>query len=126
MKVIVFFILVMILVCGCFADYDISWYTIDGGGGISTEGDYELVGTIGQPDAGVMSGGDFVLSGGFWAGSYGCVVNLADLAIFLDQWLLTEPDLSADFDDSGTVDIGDFVMLSYWWFEVCPADWPLK
>ena len=33
------------------ADYDVSWHTIDGGGEMwSTGGDYELSGTIGQPD----------------------------------------------------------------------------
>jgi len=35
-------------------DYEISWSTIDGGGGRSTGGDFALVGTIGQPDAGQM------------------------------------------------------------------------
>jgi len=31
--------------------YEITWYTIDGGGGTSTGGPYVLTGTIGQPDA---------------------------------------------------------------------------
>ncbi|QOJ14239.1 MAG: hypothetical protein HRU75_06145 [Planctomycetia bacterium] len=48
--------------------FDIPWYTIDGGGGTSSGGVYELSGTIGQHDAGVMSGGSFSLTGGFWAG----------------------------------------------------------
>ncbi len=47
-------------------DYELSWYTIDGGGGTSTGGDYALSATIGQPDAGEMSGGDYAVSGGFW------------------------------------------------------------
>ena len=35
------------------AQYDLGWFTIDGGGGMfSTGGGYELGGTIGQPDAG--------------------------------------------------------------------------
>ena len=35
----------------------------------TTGGDFELSGTIGQPDAGtVMTGGDFQLTGGFWPG----------------------------------------------------------
>ena len=126
MKYTTYLLVVLVLCSACVADYNINWYTIDGGGGVSVKGDYELAGTIGQPDAGVISGGGFVLSGGFWAGSYGCVVNLTDLVIFLDQWLLAEPGLSADFDESGTINIDDFVILSYWWFEVCPADWPLK
>lgn len=50
--------------------FDLSWYTIDGGGGMhATGGNFELSGTIGQPDAGaVMTGGGFVLVGGFWSG----------------------------------------------------------
>lgn len=51
--------------------YDLTWNTIDGGGGGSTGGAYAVSGTIGQPDAQVppiMSGGTYQLSGGFWAG----------------------------------------------------------
>jgi hypothetical protein len=47
--------------------YELSWWTIDGGGGTSSGGDYSLSGTIGQPDAGSMGGGDYSLGGGFWA-----------------------------------------------------------
>ena len=37
-------------------EFDLSWYTIDAGGGSrSTGGDFELSGTMGQPDAGEMS-----------------------------------------------------------------------
>jgi hypothetical protein len=46
--------------------YSIDWFTIDGGGGNSTGGVYSVSGTIGQPDAGHMSGGNFTLDGGFW------------------------------------------------------------
>lgn len=58
-------------------DFDLSWFTIDGGGGAeSTGGDFALAGTIGQPDAGAMAGGDYELTGGFWsvppAGTGGC------------------------------------------------------
>ncbi len=51
-------------------DFDMSWYTIDGGGEMFCNGgNFELSGTIGQPDANavVMTGGDFELVGGFWA-----------------------------------------------------------
>src|SRR5437870_10542341 len=48
--------------------YSIGWHTIDGGGGTSTGGVYSVSGTIGQPDAGcAMTGGNFSLTGGFWA-----------------------------------------------------------
>jgi hypothetical protein len=50
--------------------YDLSWWTVDGGGHtFSAGGGYSLGGSIGQPDAGpVMSGGGYVLVGGFWSG----------------------------------------------------------
>jgi hypothetical protein len=49
--------------------YDLTWNTIDGGGHTSSSGGtYVLDGTIGQPDAGVMNGGTYVLGGGFWMG----------------------------------------------------------
>ena len=40
--------------------YDLSWYTIDGGGAtFSTGGSYSLGGSIGQADAGSVSGGSY-------------------------------------------------------------------
>src|SRR3989440_3769813 len=47
-------------------NYSIDWFTIDGGGGTSTGGVFSVSGTIGQPDAGHMSGGNFSIDGGFW------------------------------------------------------------
>ena len=47
-------------------NYAITWYTVDGGGGTSTNGVYTVSGTIGQPDAGTLTGGNFTLQGGFW------------------------------------------------------------
>ena len=50
--------------------YDLTWSTIDGGGAMeSTGGGYALGGTVGQPDAGVLSGGGYTLVGGFWSGA---------------------------------------------------------
>ncbi len=49
--------------------YDLTWYTIDNGGDMfSAGGGYSLGGTIGQPDAGAWSGGEYTLVGGFWEG----------------------------------------------------------
>ena len=48
--------------------YDLTWSTVDGGGGASSGGAYALGGTIGQPDAGAMTGGAYSLVGGFWGG----------------------------------------------------------
>ena len=50
-------------------DFEIARSTIDGGGVMfSAGGDFELSGTIGQPDAAVMEGNGFTLTGGFWFG----------------------------------------------------------
>ena len=49
--------------------YDLAWNTIDGGGYTWSEGGgYSLGGTIGQPDAGAISGEGYTLAGGFWGG----------------------------------------------------------
>jgi phosphotransferase system glucose/maltose/N-acetylglucosamine-specific IIC component len=48
--------------------YNISWYKVAGGGGVSTNATYQLSGTIGQPDASTqMTGGNYSVTGGFWA-----------------------------------------------------------
>jgi len=46
----------------------LGWWTADNGGGVSTGSPYSLSGTIGQPDAGALAGGDYAVSGGFWGG----------------------------------------------------------
>src|SRR5215813_12326001 len=47
-------------------NYSVDWYKVAGGGGTSTGGVYSVSGTIGQPEAGVLSGGNYNLVGGFW------------------------------------------------------------
>jgi hypothetical protein len=47
--------------------YDLTWSTVDGGGAtFSSGGAYSVDGTIGQHDAGRLSGPPYVLAGGFW------------------------------------------------------------
>ena len=47
----------------------LQWWTVDGGGGALSAGDYTLAGTVGQPDAGpTLSNGVYSLTGGFWPG----------------------------------------------------------
>lgn len=106
--------------------YEITSYSIDGGGGASTGGGYTLTGTIGQPDTGVSSGGEFVLSAGFWPGNFGCVVNLTDLTVLADWWLAGGAGMPADIDADEDVDMEDFAALAYRWYDTCPADWPVK
>ncbi len=81
--------------------YDLSWWTVDGGGhtfSTSADGVYSLGGTIGQPDAGLLTGGDYTLAGGFWRG--GAVVPPDDQftleVIVVGQGTVTrEPDQAA-------------------------------
>jgi hypothetical protein len=52
----------------CAQQYSIDWSKVAGGGGTSTNGQYAVTGTIGQPDAsGAMSGGQYSVTGGFWS-----------------------------------------------------------
>ena len=44
----------------------VDWFTVDGGGGASSDGSLTIAGTAGQPDAGVMSDGTLTVQGGFW------------------------------------------------------------
>ncbi len=60
------FVMAMMAVAVCGQNYTVDWLTIDGGGGTSTGGVYSVTGTIGQPDAGRMSGGNYSVDGGFW------------------------------------------------------------
>ncbi len=106
--------------------YDLSWHTIDGGGVMrSTGGDFELSGTIGQPDAGRMASADgvFELTGGFWIEviASDCnedgVVNLVDYDTF--ETCFTGPGGGPvpagcdcfDFDGDGDADVLDFATV---------------
>lgn len=59
------------------------WWTVDGGGGQSSADSYVLYGTIGQADAARMSGGGYVLVGGFWGAADGGGVVATDHQVFL-------------------------------------------
>lgn len=49
--------------------YAPAWWTVDGGGGVSSASGYHLSGTIGQPETGLtLSGGNYRVEGGFWSG----------------------------------------------------------
>lgn len=124
-------------------DFDLSWHTIDGGGGTSTGGDFEVSGTIGQPDAGAMTGGDpgreFTLAGGFWAGAGPTpiptctpdiappggdgLVNVSDLLAVINGWgpcgAPCPPSCSADTNDDCNVDVTDLLAVINGW-GACP------
>ena len=108
--------------------YELSWYTIDGGGGTSSGGPYVLRGTIGQPDAAYSAGGSYELLGGFWPGGPLCFVDFEHYARFAELWLVTGTDLPADLyeDEYNIVNGLDLQVFVDYWLCYCPADWPLK
>ena len=95
-------------------DYAIDWHTVDGGGEMwSAGGDYELGGTIGQPDAladgNTMSGGTYTLTGGFWFEEPPCDCNSTgnvDLFDYSDlEACLSGPDGGLPADECNCFDI---------------------
>ncbi len=113
-------------------NFEIPWHTIDGGGGTSAGGNFALSGTIGQHDAGnPMTGGNYSLIGGFWAGtgtsSAPCPadltgdqqVNIDDIFAVLGLWG-TCPDpcppyCTGDLTEDCVINIDDiFSILGQW------------
>ena len=48
--------------------FAIDRFVLSGGGGTSTNGQFNLTGTIGQPDAGAkLAGGSYTMDSGFWS-----------------------------------------------------------
>jgi hypothetical protein len=110
--------------------FDLSWHTIDGGGGMfSTADGLSLGGTIGQPDTGVMTGGGFAITAGFWPAAGGAapcpwdcadgngVVDTVDFLQLLAEW--GSGASPCDFDGNDIVDTVDFLQLLANWGE-CP------
>ena len=121
------FVLFSIVATG-YADYSITWSTIDGGGGRSTGGSFVLTGTIGQPDAAYSAGGDYELLGGFWTGGPLCFVDFESFARFAEYWLETGTGLPADLyeDEHNIVNEFDLGVFVEQWLCYCPTGWPLK
>ena len=117
--------LFLLLASASFAQLEIDWYTIDGGGGMnSVGGNLELSGTIGQPDAGPntpMTGGNLELVGGFWTVPIGCACpgdldgdggkNGRDIQQFVGCLIAGGSCSCADVDGIGGVDFGDVSVL---------------
>jgi len=112
--------------------YDLSWSTVNGGGGVGSGGDYILMSTIGQPDAGVMTGGDYELLGGFWPGRPVCTVDFRHFARFAGHWLETPCGTGndwcsgADLNQLGDVNGVDLGLFVDEWLDYCPYGWPLR
>ena len=103
-------------------DFDVAWWTVDGGYMPSAGGAFELSGTIGQPDAGVvMTGGDFSLVGGFWATpACWCLSDVnhdgwrdgRDVQEFIDCLLASGGDCAcADVQTDGVLNMADVAIF---------------
>jgi hypothetical protein len=112
--------------------YEIVWNTIDGGGGVSSGGEYIVEGTIGQSEGGRSAGGGYEVLGGFWPGGPLWTVEFHHYARFADYWLSSGCDAGndwcggADLDQMGDVDGVDLGLFVEEWLYYCPYDWPLK
>lgn len=65
-EIVVLMLLLGLVPAQAQTNFTIDWFKISGGGSTSTGGIYAVNGTIGQPDAGTMSGGNYTVVGGFW------------------------------------------------------------
>ncbi len=115
-----------LMVVPAFGQYEMRWSTIDGGGGVSSGGQYIVSGTIGQHDAVYSAGGDYELLGGFWPSEPLCTVGFYHYARFAEYWLQSDPELPADLYEDGTVDLFDLQLFVDEWLYYCPYDWPLR
>ncbi|MGP1310522.1 MAG: GC-type dockerin domain-anchored protein [Phycisphaerales bacterium] len=112
----------------------IAWYSIDGGGTVSTNGGTILRAVIAQADAGgVQAGGVYVLRGGFLnprvprnspcgpadlAIPFG-ELNIDDVLSFLNAFVVSDP--AADFAPPlGTFDIDDVLTFLDAFVAGCP------
>jgi hypothetical protein len=69
--------------------FDLSRWTVDGGAGTGSQGDYTLIGTAGQAEVGgAMGGGAYELASGFW-GAGG--ETTSDLYLYLPIVLRVSP-----------------------------------
>lgn len=129
------FIAALALVASAHAQFDLAWHTIDAGGAtFSSGGVFEIGGTIGQPDAGTLTGGIFELAGGFWAGSatnpcnlpgdldHDRDVELSDLAALLAHFGVQNGATLAmgDIDGDTDVDLSDLATLLAHFGSICP------
>ena len=112
---------------------DLSWHTVDGGGAEASGEGFTLLATIGQADAGVLSGVGYEISGGFClGGAAACyancdgstsapVLNVNDFVCFQQKY--AAGDVAANCDGSTSVpllNVNDFVCFQQKYAAGCP------
>ncbi|MBW7904526.1 MAG: hypothetical protein LC135_07910 [Phycisphaerae bacterium] len=102
--------------------YDLDWFTVAGGGGLSAAAGYEFHGTAGQFCADfAVSGGGYDLIGGFWPGvaASACPGDLtgdgrtdqSDLGVLLAFYGCTGGGCTGDLNGDGNTDQSDLGIL---------------
>jgi hypothetical protein len=112
---------------------DLSWNTVDCGGGAAAGGAIAVSGTIGQPDAGgPLSGGSYTVTGGFWTASASCyancdnstvapVLNVLDFSCFLNKFAAGDPYANCDGSTTAPVlNVLDFACFLNKFAAGCP------
>ena len=115
------------------AQLDLSWWTVDGGGGVSSGGGLTISGTIGQPDAGTMAGAGLEVRCGFWGvGAPTCyancdgstappILNVADFSCFLTRYAAADPYANCDGSTTPPVlNVQDFTCFLQKYAAGCP------
>jgi hypothetical protein len=108
--------------------YDLSWHNI-GPGGSASGGSYDLLSTIGQPDAATMSGGSYTLIGGFLPGGPACAlagdlngdgqVTVLDIQMIASAWPQATANFPYDQSGDGDLDIQDVTLVAAQFGSVC-------
>lgn len=117
-----------VLAEGAFAkgldEYEIPSSSQSGGGGISSGGEFSVIGTIGQAASGPIQGGDFDFLSGYLSsecflcvqGDFDCdgLINGADLTVLLTNWGQcpnSQSSCTGEINSDGTVDGQDLAIL---------------
>ncbi len=101
--------------------FEVAWFSIDAGAATLTGGgNLEASVTIGQPDAGTLSGGQFEMTGGVWAIASPCdpcdancdgVIDAYDIEPFIDLLVGANPvrcsSCAGDTNGDGVIDAFD-------------------
>ena len=80
--------------------FEINWYTIDTGGGNSAGGQFDVSGTIGQPDAAYSTGGQYEIASGYWSSTVPSIMFTAPTSFVIERGLQVDPVDLSDFQNS--------------------------
>jgi hypothetical protein len=82
----------------------IPWFSVDGGGGRSSNAEFTVQGTVGQPDAGNHTNGAFTVRGGFWQSSVAANPSTLYLPVIFKDFIAA-PDLKIESLSAGSTGV---------------------